>query len=414
MSSSKNIASNNTGQDTTDTVITGRDIVIVSIQPWYYELGSNCKNIALQFSQHNRVLYINSPLTRKTYFSKQKAPGVREYCEIIKKKKEKLKQINENMWEYYPSTLLESINWVPSTKVFKHLNYLNSRRFAKNIKEAVRLLGFKDIILFNDNNIYNGYHLKELISPSLYIYYCRDFLQGYDFYKPHSIIMEPALIKKADLVVANSTYYANYCSLYNKNSHYIGQGCNIDLFDINIFRKVPEDMKEFSFPVIGYVGALDSARLNEKIIEAIATAHRDWNVVLIGPEDETFEKSNLHSLSNVYFLGRKPMQELPDYVASFDVCINPQLINDITHGNYPLKIDEYLAMGKPVVASRTIAMTLFEDYTYLAEKPDDYPGLIEKALQENTSANRNKRIAFAKSHTWENSMLLLYKAMRNK
>ena len=169
-------------------------------------------------------------------------------------------------------------------------------------------------------------------------------------------------------------------------------------------------MKQFGSPIIGYVGALDSARLDENIISVIATAYPGWNVVLVGPEDDNFTKSSLHQLSNVHFLGRRPMQQLSDYVAAFDVCINPQLVNPITQGNYPLKIDEYLAMGKPVVASRTSAMKLFEKFTYLANRPDEYPGLIEKALVDN-KRNQEERIAFARSHTWENSMNELYKVL---
>jgi len=47
-------------------MITNRDIIIVGQQPWDLELGSNCKDIALEFSKHNRVLYVNAPLDRIT------------------------------------------------------------------------------------------------------------------------------------------------------------------------------------------------------------------------------------------------------------------------------------------------------------------------------------------------------------
>jgi len=391
-------------------IIKNRDIVVISIQPWYYELGSNCKNIATYFSKNNRVLYVNIPITRKTFFSKKKSTGLVEHCQIIKEKGETIKAINKYMWQLFPTTLIESINWLPSSKIFSLINYLNNKRFANDIKKALKKLDFKDIILFNDNDIYNGYHLKKLISPSIYLYYCRDFLQGYSFWKKHASVLEPKLIKKADLVVTNSTYYAEYCSNYNRNSHYIGQGCNIELFDSNKKREIPEVMKQFSYPIIGYVGALDSARLDVNIITTIATANPAWTIVLVGPEDEYFIKSPLHSYKNVHFLGRQPLQHLPDYVGAFDVCINPQLVNTITQGNYPLKIDEYLAMGKPVVASRTSAMKLFEKFTYLANRPDEYPGLIEKALVDN-KRNQEERIAFARSHTWENSMNELYKIL---
>lgn len=384
--------------------LTGRDIVIIGLQPWYYEIGSNCKTIATYLAQHNRVLYVNLPVNRKTFYSKEKNPGIQEHCNVIKGQGERLRPVRENLWQYYPTSIVESINGLPSNRAFNAINYINNRRYARDIKEAIRSVNFKDVILFNDNDIYNGYYLKALLKPSLYIYYCRDFLQGYDYWKKHVSILEPRLIAKADIAVANSLFYAEYCKEHNPRSYYMGQGCNFDLFNTDKPHETPEDLQSLKRPIIGYVGAVDSARLDPKIIAEIAK-NKDWSVVIVGPEDPTFESSDLHHLENVHFLGRRPLQALPGYVANFDVCINPQLINIITKGNYPLKIDEYLAMGKPVVATRTKTMELFQDYTWLADTPEDYPKLIEKAL---THPHDEARIRFAKSHTWENCMQTLY------
>ena len=395
-------------------LIQGRDIVVIGLQPWYYEIGSNCKNIATWLSKHNRVLYVNLPVNRKTYHSRQQNDGIRRHCDIIRHHGEQIYPIKTDMWEFYPVSLVESINWLPSTRLFKAVNYLNNRRFAKELKKATQRLGFKDIILFNDNDIFNGYYLKELLSPSIYIYYMRDFLQGYAYWNRHCTVLEPALISKADIVATNSTYYAEYCSGFNANSHYIGQGCNLEIFNNDHPHPLPEGMDKIPRPVIGYVGAIESTRLDEKIIAGIARAHPEWSVVMVGPEDEAFKTSSLHQLPNIHFLGRKPMAQLPDYINTFTVCINPQLINTITHGNYPLKIDEYLAMGKPVVATRTNTMGLFEKYTYLAEKPEDYIHLIETALKEDDRDRQNRRIAFAQSHSWENSVSALYSTIINQ
>ena len=385
--------------------------MIIGLQPWYYEIGSNCKNIATHLAAGNRVLYVNLPVNRKTWMAQQNTAGVRHHIDLIKNKKEKIRQISPNMWEFYPPSILESINWLPSTGLFRIAGYFNNRRLARDIREAMKTLNFRDIILFNDNDIYNGLFLKKLLSPAVYIYYMRDFLQGYDYFKKHLPALEPELIRKADLVVANSSWYTEYASEYNPKSYYIGQGCNIELFDLSLDPPRPAEMASLTSPVIGYVGALDSERLDEKILEGIALANPAWNLVLVGPEDRVFAASRLHSIPNIHFLGRKPLQQLPAYIRSFDVCINPQLINTITRGNYPLKIDEYLAMGKPVVATRTKAMKLFGDYSYLADRPEEYPGLIERALAENSPGSEQKRIRFARSHTWENSVKELYKVI---
>lgn len=391
--------------------VKGRDIVIVSLQPWYYELGSNCKNIATHFAKHNRVLYINIPITRKIYLSGNKTPVIAAHCQIIKEKGETIKQVAENIWEYYPTTLIEPINSIPFNWIFRQINRINNRRFAGDISAAIKKMNFSNIILFNDNDIYNGFHLKELLRPAVYIYYMRDFLQGFPYWKKHTSILEPKLIRKSDIAVANSTYYADYCLKFNKKSYYIGQGCNVALFTAKDDRKIPEDLQRLARPLIGYVGAIDSVRLDMGIIEKIATHNPEWSIVMVGPEDNVFLNSSLHKVPNIHFLGRKPMELLPDYVASFDVCINPQLVNNVTLGNYPLKIDEYLSMGKPVVATRTKAMKLFEKYTYLADSVAEYPALIEEALQLNDPAIKSERIIFASNHTWENSMKKLYEAI---
>jgi teichuronic acid biosynthesis glycosyltransferase TuaH len=392
-------------------VIKGRDIVIVGLQPWYFPTGCNCKNMALHFARHNRVLYVNFPIKRKAYLEKTPDPKIEKHIQIIKENGEKIRSIGSNIWELYPHTLVDSVNGLPSTKVMKVVNYINNRRFAKNIKAAMAVLGFKDIILFNDNDVYNGFYLKELLSPSLSIYYFRDFLQGYDYWKKHTRILEPQLIKKSDLVVANSEYYSEYSAPINRHSYYIGQGCSFEYFDHTKTFPVPEDIKKIKSPIIGYIGALDSARLDLGIIETIAKSNQDWNVVLVGPEDDVFKGSALHDIPNIHFLGGKPFDMLPAYVQSFDVCINPQVKNQITKGNYPLKIDEYLAMGKPVIATKTRAMGIFEAHTYQADHPHEYPELIKKALVEDDEEKRNIRISFAQSHTWENCMMELYKAV---
>jgi glycosyltransferase involved in cell wall biosynthesis len=315
-----------------------------------------------------------------------------------------MEMIGTGFWEYYPPTLVESINWLPSTQLFKAINAVNNKRFAKDIRNAVAQLGFKDYILFNDNDIFNGYHMKQLLHPALYVYYCRDYIRGNTYWGKHGGALEPDLIRSADLAVANSLYLTEYCAAFNKNSHYIGQGCDLQLFDSEKSLDIPPEMKSVRRPVIGYVGAIIASRLDQQIIRLIAEANPQWSVVLVGPEDDVFKKSMLHDLPNVLFTGRREMKDLPGFVQCFDVCINPQLVNALTIGNYPLKVDEYLAMGKPVVATRTKTMELFEDYTYLAGSPEEYPGLVEKALQENNEILNQKRIAFARSHTWENSV----------
>ena len=393
-------------------MIKGRDIIIVGIQPWDIEIGSNCKNIAIEFAKDNRVLYVNPPLDRITRYKQKQKESIQKRIKISKGQQSDIEIIDENLWNLYPKTLIESINWVPNHQLYNILNKRNTKRFANDIKKAVSRLGFKDVLLFNDSSMFLGLHLKDYLKPELYTYYVRDNLVKVPYWKKHGELLEPKVIANADVVVNNSEYYVDYTSKYNQNSIMVGQGCDVTMFDDsegNI--PVPEEFNAINGPIIGYVGSLTTLRLDIELIEFIAKQRQDWNIVLVGSEDENFKQSNLHQLQNVHFLGNKPADQLASYIKGFDVAINPQFVNEITIGNYPRKIDEYLAMGKPVVATKTKAMQMFKDFTYLGKTKEDYVKLIEKALTEHSATKAKQQIEFANKHTWANSVKDIYMAM---
>jgi len=379
------------------------DVIIIGQQPWDTEIGSNCKNIALELSKTNRVLYINSPLDRITFYRGKDDPKVQKRVNVIRHKEEGLVKIQDNLWNYYPDCFVESINFLSSTAIFSFINKFNNRRLAKSIGKAIGTLGFKDIILFNDNEMFKGFYLKEFLRPTLSVYYSRDYMLGVDYWKKHGQVLEPLLIGKSDLCFTNSEYLAEYCRAYNEKSYNVGQGCEIEAFK-NVGSAVISELAGLSKPLIGYVGALNSQRLDIGIIEHIAVTYPDYTIVLVGPEDETFLASPLHNLKNVIFLGQRAVKDLPGFINAFDICINPQLVNEITIGNYPRKIDEYLALGKPVIATLTKTMEVFKDYVYLAENKADYVQLIALAIAENSKEKNRERKEFAFTHTWENSV----------
>ncbi|WP_299361835.1 glycosyltransferase [Winogradskyella sp.] len=395
-------------------MIKGKDIIIVGIQPWDIEIGSNCKNIALEFAKDNRVLYVNPPMDRITRYKQKHKEGVQKRIKISKEQLSDIEKIDANLWNLYPKTLVESINWINSHELYKLFNKRNAKLFANNIKDAVNRLGFKDVLLFNDSSMFLGLHLKELLQPELYMYYVRDNLVKVPYWKKHGERIEPDVIENADVVVNNSEYYVDYTSKYNRNSVMVGQGCDVSMFnDSDNSIAIPKEFNAIHGPVIGYVGSLTTLRLDIELLEFIASQRPDWNIVLVGPEDIAFRQSSLHQLQNVHFFGNKPADQLASYIKGFDVAINPQVVNEITIGNYPRKIDEYLAMGKPVVATETKAMQMFKDFVYLGQTKGDYVRLIDKALTEHSITKAKAQIDFANTHTWKNSVKAIYTAMES-
>ena len=388
-----------------DKHINRRDIIIVGQQPWDISIGSNCKNIAREWSKNNRVLYVNSPLDRISKYRGKGNPKITKRISIVNGHEPGLIQIKENLWNLYPDEIIESINWIKPQAIFEYFNSINNKKFSNSILKAIRDLDFKKFILFNDNDMFRSFHLKSLLKPAVSIYYSRDFMLAVDYWKLHGTKLEPELIANSDICVANSTYLADYCREYNPYSFYVGQGCELEIFINSDGNEIPSDIMPIMSPIIGYVGALQSIRLDINILIHIAIQRPDWSLVLIGPEDDEFRSSELHNISNVFFLGSKDSDKLPAYINEFDICINPQIINQVTIGNYPRKIDEYLAVGKPVVATKTDGMNIFKDFCYLAENKEEFVSMIDDGLKNDSIELKMSRRNFASTHTWENCVL---------
>lgn len=392
------------------TKLQGRDIVVVGQQPWDTTLGSNCRDIAREFSRHNRVLYVNAPLDRNTLLRHGRDPAVQARRAVLRGRSSGLEAVAQNLWVLSPDTVLESINWLPPGGVHRWLNGVNNRRFARAIGKGLARLGFRNYLLFNDSDMVRSFHLKELLAPDLSVYYSRDYLVAGGYWQRHGESLEPALMAKSDLCVANSGYLADYCRLHNPRAWDVGQGCDAPTLPAP-GTPLPPGLAGLPRPLIGYVGALTSARLDLGVLRYLARQRPSWSFLLVGPEDAVFQASDLHQLPNVHFTGARPTAELAAYVGEFDVCLNPQLVNPLTVGNYPRKIDEYLALGKPTVATRTEAMRTFADHTYLASSPEEYLTLVEQALADDSPARQQARRAFAATHTWENSVARIYAAI---
>ncbi|MDR3714970.1 MAG: glycosyltransferase [Puia sp.] len=391
-----------------------KDIVLFSFQPWESEIGFNFKDMAYELARHNRVLFVNRVPDRNSLLQDYKnkttgRPANGNPGSANTRRREELLQIQDSLWVLNPQVTLESINRIPVNALYDLLNRINNRRIAREINKTLARLDFGEVILINDNDFFRGLYQKQLIpSCKTYIFYIRDFLTIQPFFRKHGVRLEKKMIRNADLVVANSAYLANYSRQWNPRSYDIGQGCELDSFMAPDL-PVPADIASIPGPIIGYCGTISAMRLDIEIIRHIALSLPQCSVLLVGPADTVFEKSGLKELKNVHFTGGKDPETIPGYMQHFDICINPQLVNELTIGNYPRKIDEYLAMGKPVVATATDAMEMFREHVFLCGTKEDYIREIGTILEDAgklyfSEAEKERRRNFALTHSWENSV----------
>ena len=103
-------------------MIKNRDIVMVGLASLDSRIGSNVINLAEVFSKHNRVLYVNYPMDRLTLWRGRHDPIIQKRKKVLRNQLPDMEQINDNMWSFFPKTVLESINQLPINRLFDILN----------------------------------------------------------------------------------------------------------------------------------------------------------------------------------------------------------------------------------------------------------------------------------------------------
>jgi glycosyltransferase involved in cell wall biosynthesis len=160
---------------------------------------------------------------------------------------------------------------------------------------------------------------------------------------------------------------------------------------------------ELEPPVLGFAGNLDPLKVDFALLGEVAAAHPEWSVVLVGPVQPGArdELRRLEALPNVVWLGPRPYEQLPSFVAAFDVGLIPYAANRYTESCFPLKLYEYLAAGKPVVASGLPELAGMGPDVALASDSSGFADAIVAALALRSDEDRRRRMALAARNTWE-------------
>jgi glycosyltransferase involved in cell wall biosynthesis len=158
------------------------------------------------------------------------------------------------------------------------------------------------------------------------------------------------------------------------------------------------DVRGLAHPVIGFAGNLLPGKVDFELLAGLAAARPAWTFLCVGPIPDERAVEPLRRCANVVLTGPRPYAELPRYVAAFDVGLIPYRANDYTRSCFPLKTYEYLAAGKPVVATGLPELAGMEPDVVLAAEP---LAALDAALAANGPEAAARRSALAAGHTWE-------------
>jgi glycosyltransferase involved in cell wall biosynthesis len=244
-------------------------------------------------------------------------------------------------------------------------------------------------------------------SPILTVYDCMDELSAFKNPPPRLKELESKLFKKADLVFTGG--YTLYEAKKNQHPCIYPFPSSIDKKHFEKSRAItlePADQFVIPTPRIGFFGVIDE-RMDLDLLETIARERPEWNFVIIGPVVK-IDPSILPVLPNIHYLGSKSYEELPTYLAGWDIAMMPFAINESTKFISPTKTPEYLAGGKPVVSTPIKdVVTPYGDngLVYIASSAEEFIKGIEQELNMPDKDKWLKAVdAFLEKNSWEKTV----------
>ncbi|MBX3379455.1 MAG: HAD-IIIA family hydrolase [Phycisphaeraceae bacterium] len=217
---------------------------------------------------------------------------------------------------------------------------------------------------------------------------------------------ERRLVHTCSAVCASAEILADRAAAFGRGARpdapvirVIRNGVDLARFDASRQYPRPGDLPGAGRPLIGFVGALYEW-IDWELIRSVARANRGCEFVFVGPASADAPIADLAKEPNVRFLGARAYDQVPSYVAHFDVCWVPFDQSGISKAANPVKIYEYLAMGKPVITTRVADSHLLQGVCGVGSTTDEISDLLRGACDD-PAGNRTARIAFASANSWD-------------
>ncbi len=370
----------------------GRDIVCVGFADWDTELWTNQHHLMSRLARENRVLFIESLGLRQPQFAR------RDLTRIARRLRRGLAPPRSVDGLHVLSPLV-----LPFHR-YRAVRALNGLLLPALVRRTVRRLGL------GANPILWAYvpqaeALLDVLAPDLVIYHCVDDMavqSGFDTAGFRAA--ESRFAARSDLVLASAPALAKRMRTLSNNVLYAPNVADTELF-ASALEPGPLDpaLAALPGPRIVFTGAIVQSKLDFELLIALARARPDWSFALVGPVgpgDPRTDASVLAAEPNMHLLGARAYTELPAVLRAADAGLIPYARNALTQSIFPMKVYEYLAAGRPVVATPLPAL---EGIAEVATAPDaeGIAALLDQALATDSEQRRAERSRAAASHSWE-------------
>jgi len=360
---------------------------------WYHNRGLFCPQVISRLAKQYKVVFVNSLGMRLPRLSNDKH-ALKKIFRKLKSILRFIRRVDNGMYVFTPISL-PLLGNPTRDSIIKFFLLLQ-------VKLMLWLLSLKNPVFYMGCppawEIVKKLHRRYLIYQRTDIF---EEMPGAN--KDYIATLDDTLVKVSDLVMYVNTALWRQGKEKNANSLLIGHGVDFESFSNALSSNhIPEDIDTIRRPIIGFFGDVTEDVCDFSLLEHVAKTLPDMSLVLIGPISS--DVSNLRKYDNVFFLGQKPHEEVPHYGKMFNVAIMPWRQNKWIEFCNPVKIKEYLALGKPIVSIDYPELEPYYDIVYAVSGYDGFVDAIQKALAEHDPDLRRRRQERVKNETWENKV----------
>lgn len=281
-------------------------------------------------------------------------------------------------------------------------NAVNQRLLALYVHQALRHLGWKADVLWTYWP--NSAPILSRLGERVAVYHCADDMAAvrYPFVRQETIRrMEARLCSLVQVVFARTPAIAENRAQYNERTILLAGGIDPLRFDPARISMLPPALEAIPHPRAGFIGTIDD-RLDVALLVHCAKRLPEIQWVLVGPvKGHRVGLEPLEEIGNVHFLPACAHHEVPVYVSGFDVGLIPYAVNDYTRMLAPIKLYEYLAMGKPVVSTPIPYVLREAANVRIAADAEAFAEAVQDALAHPpTEEERTAWRAIALQYSW--------------
>jgi glycosyltransferase involved in cell wall biosynthesis len=382
------------------------DLIIFSLSRWDAPYSSPSFSLAKEFAKNNRVFYIDHPFSIKDFIRNYNTSAVQSRKKALLHGKNiytKSDKFPENLTMVTPRITLP-INFLPEGGLYDRLSRVNDKIVFDAIRQIIRDFDVKKFIFFNAFDPYFCRDFPADIKPIKKVYQSMDDLTQVAYTAKHGTRLEADIIRKFDITLTTSRELRRLKLQHSDQVYLHPNAADFSSFQRALSEKFPrpaELIPAEGKKIIGYTGNIES-RIDYQLLKAIIEYHPDKIIAMVGPVTTPEHKTiGLTEYPNVIMTGSKKIDQLPNYLQYFDCALIPFKKNTLTRSIYPLKINEYLAAGRPVVATDfSEDIQSFKDVIYIGHDHAEFVQLIDQAINENSSDKIKARTAVANTNTW--------------